>query len=379
MHAAARTDPVFPGMRTLHRYLLRQVFAAFLMAVVIFTFVLLLNEVIKEILARLVTNAITPVQTLEAFALLLPYVLSYSFPMSILAAIMLVLGRFSADQELTAVRAGGISLLTLVSPVLTLSVVLSLVCGVFNLEIAPRSRLAYKTFLVQVGFDRPAALLTEGVFMDYFTNHIIYIGQINGEKLQEVQIYQLNAAGQVESHFHAPTGNFEIDEASSTNKILNLHLFQLRGAQLREDRWIPMMMAEAHPSMEIKPPSKNKRDPKISELTFRELREKLAEVDRRGLDTTPILVHLHRQIANSFACLSFALIGIPLSIRAHRRETSISIVFALLLSLIYYSFITVSQMLATRAEWAPHLIVWLPNFLFQITGAILLRKVNRGV
>lgn len=128
-------------MRTLHRYLLRQVFAAFLMAVVIFTFVLLLNEVIKEILARLVTNAITPVQTLEAFALLLPYVLSYSFPMSILAAIMLVLGRFSADQELTAVRAGGISLLTLVSPVLTLSVVLSLVCGVFNLEIAPRSAL----------------------------------------------------------------------------------------------------------------------------------------------------------------------------------------------------------------------------------------------
>lgn len=366
-------------MKTLHGYLIRQVVVAFVMAVAIFTFVLFLDEVIKEILARLVTNAITPAQTLEAFLLLLPYVLSYSFPMSLLAAIMLVLGRFSADQELTAVRASGISLLTLITPVLILSVVLSGLCALFNLEIAPRSRVAYKSFLQKVGYERPAALLTEGAFLDYFTNHIIYIGQINGQKLKEVQIYQLNATGQVESHFHAPTGNFEIDETTSTNKTLNLHLFQLRGAQLREGRWIPMMMAEAHPSMEIKPPSQTKREPKVSEMTFWTLREKLADLDQRGLDTTPILVHLHRQISSSFACLSFALIGIPLSIRAHRRETSIGIVFALLLSLIYYSFIIVSQLFATHPEFAPHLIVWLPNFIFQITGAVMLRKVSRGV
>ena len=113
-------------------------------------------------------------------------------------------------------------------------------------------------------------------------------------------------------------------------------------------------------------------------MTFRELREKLADVDRRGLDSTPVLVHLHRQISSSFACLSFALIGIPLSIRAHRRETSIGIVFALLLSAIYYSFVIVGQMLTAHAEFAPHLIAWVPNFIFQITGAIMLRKVNRG-
>lgn len=366
-------------MKILHVYLVRQVLTSFVMAVAIFTFVLFLDEMIKEILARLVTGAITPAQTLEAFFLLVPFVLSYSFPMSLLAAIMLVLGRFSADQELTAVRASGISLLTLITPVLSLSVGLSVLCAVFNLEISPRSRVAYKTFLHEVGYQQPAALLKEGVFMDYFTNHIIYIGQIDGQKLKEVQIYQMNSSGQMESHFSAQTGNFEIDNTTSTNEVLNLHLYQMRGAQLREGRWIPMTMAEAHPSMEIKPAAKTNREPRVSEMTFVALREKMEDLDKRGLDTTPILVHLHRQISSSFACLSFALIGIPLSIRAHRRETSIGIVFALLLSLIYYMFIVASQLLATRPEFAPYLIVWLPNFIFQITGMIMLRKVSRGV
>lgn len=363
-------------MRTLHLYLIRQVLAAFIMAAAIFTFMLFLDEVIKEILSRLVTSAITPGQTVEAFALLLPYVLSYSFPMSLMAAIMLVLGRFSADQELTAVRAGGISLLALVSPVLILSVALSLVCGLFNLEIAPKSRVAYKAFLFQIGFDRPNLIMAEGVFMEDFPGNIIYIGNIQGNDLKEVQIYQLNKTNQVESHFHAPTGKFETD---LTNKVVNLHLFGLRGAKLNEGKWVPMMMEEANYRLDLKPPEKTKREAKLTEMTFGELREKLAAVEKLGLDSTPVLVQLHRQVSTSFACFSFALLGIPLSIRAHRRETSIGFIFALLLAMVYYSFIIVSQMLSTHPEYAPHLIVWVPNFIFQITGAILLRRVNRGV
>ena len=388
-------------MKTLHLYLTRQVLATLLMTVTVFTFVLLLGNVLKEILALLVNGQATIGLVMQAIGLLVPFVLVFALPMGMLTATLLVFGRFSADQELTAVRASGVSLVALITPVLLLSAGLSAVSALVNLQIAPECRVAYKLLLFRAGLERATSLIAEGRFMDDFPGYILYVGKKSGSNLQDVRIYSVDAEGKMTNRIDAARATVLSDLAN--NRVF-LRLYKVHEYDLVS--WSSVTTADEFPqTLTNKPVAQPTFNVPLSDLTFPQLCRKLRDLEqiaaqsqplarvsseqlreqKRQLEsikadlTMPVRLQIHRQVSFSFACIGFTLVGIPLGIRAHRRETSAGVAMALILVLIYYSFIIVGQSLETRPDLAPHLIVWLPNFIFQAVGAVLLWRANRGV
>jgi lipopolysaccharide export system permease protein len=284
-----------------------------------------------------------------------------------------------------------------------LAVLFSGLCAYINMELAPRCRAAYKNMLFEIGVSGSLALIPEKQFVrDLPGGYTIYIDKKDGENLRDVFIHQSDDDANVTRWFRAPNGKLVYNE---TNKIMTLTLYGANGAIQEQDNITPVLGEEM--SIELNPRAQKERrqKPKISDMSFTQLREEIADLEelkqqaqpipssspeqlrqqseliklwRRDL-SMPAKVQLHRMVSFSFACIGFTLIGIPLGIRAHRRETSAGIALALILVLVYYSFIIVGQSLDTHSEFAPHLIVWVPNFLFQAIGAVLLWRANRGI
>jgi lipopolysaccharide export system permease protein len=387
-------------VKTLHRYLLRQVIASLVMTLIVFTFVLLLGNALREILPLLVSGQATVWLIAKAFALLIPFVLGFALPMAMLTAVLLTFGRFSADQELTAARASGVSLLSLISPIIILSLLLCGVSAWMNLEVAPRCRVAYNELRFSLKAAIATAKLPEGRFMNFpgKPSYIIYVGKNRKQKLEDVWLYELADGTNRNTTVHAPRGQISLD---TTNKEIVLDLFDAAGTMFAGGQLGSASVMTVR--LDLNASEKADRKPSISDMTFRQLQDELHTLNSRinpplleknpdeatgkkkrtsrnpSDMTEPIRIQMHRQVAFSFACFGFTLVGIPLGIRVHRRETNVGVAIALALVFVYYTFLIIGQSMSSHPELAPHLWMWLPNFIFQAAGMVLLWRANRGV
>jgi lipopolysaccharide export system permease protein len=107
---------------TLHRYIFRELFRIFLLAVVALTLMLSLGSILQPVQEY----GVGPRQVLHFMGYFLPITLTFVLPMAALFACSLVYGRFASDSELDACRASGISLVKLVKPGLTLAIIVTI-------------------------------------------------------------------------------------------------------------------------------------------------------------------------------------------------------------------------------------------------------------
>lgn len=145
-------------MWILTRYLIRLHLAPFLFSLTAVTVLMLLDQVSKRF-ARLVGKGLPWTVIAEVFLLAVPFILAMTLPMSVLVAVLYTFNRLSADNEITAMKAGGVSLPRLVLPVVGAAAVLAGGMVWFNNTILPESNHKLSILLNEIGRKKPTFAL----------------------------------------------------------------------------------------------------------------------------------------------------------------------------------------------------------------------------
>jgi lipopolysaccharide export LptBFGC system permease protein LptF len=375
--------PHFFVLKILDRYLLGSLSLATLMGVALLSIVLVLGNVFKEMLDLLINHNV-PLETVFAFvAFVLPFSMTFTIPWGFLTAVLLVFGRLSADNEVIALRANGVSFPRIFLPVLFFALLMVGICFWINIEAAPRAQWSMLTSLFRIATHDPASMFQADEVVDQFPDRRVYVGSREGNELRNLVVFEIDERGYPSKVVYAKTGTITTDEANQRLllRVKDAHFEQRDQRQPDNVDLIQqgISMEEGVFPMSLKRLIETKkRDKPLTSHTLRELNEALAKPDcpRR----TAHLVEIGKRFSMSLAALAFALIAVPLGITAHRKETSVGFSLSLVIAFSYFFFIIVAEALSKNSHLPAGLIVgliWLPNLLFTGLGVWLFSRLAR--
>ena len=358
----------------------------FLAALGLITFVMTVGALVKAV--DLMARGVSVALIVKFFLLNIPYILSFSMPISTLFAALLLFGRLSMDSEISAMKSCGISLWRLAAPLILLSILFSGICVYVNSEVAPAAKYANRELLRTAGVEEPINLLEEGRFIRDFPGLMIYVGRKSGNVVKDVVAYELDKDGGVKRSVRAKNGEIIADNA---NRLLTVKLYDVRiempdANDSHDVSKTTYINAEYYPIRLDFEKMLNKGKPTVmkrGQMQMKQLVDRIRNVERdfpmlseadRLIEKTRLLVEANQRISVAVGCFSFMLIGIPLGVKSHRKETSIGMVVSLGIVFAYYLFIVVAKALSDYPWLHPNLILWIPLIVAQFIGLWLIRR-----
>jgi lipopolysaccharide export system permease protein len=367
-------------MKMIDRYVSRQLFVNLLFAIAVLSFVLVIGNIFRKLLPLLVNHDL-PVEYLVGFiAYVLPFSLIFTIPWGLLTAVLLVFGRLSADNELTALRSNGVSITRICIPLVFIALLCTAASLWLNVHIAPAAQEEMRATVFNLATRNPMALFGSDQIIDQFPGHKIYVGKKSGNKLENIIVFEIDENSMPMKMTYARTGSLEAD---LPGKRILMHLFGARYQQ--RDAYEPYALDRIRDGISVQEGTlpisldelyeKEKRRASRSMLSLEQLLEQLKNDDPKMRSSSR--TEINKRFSFPMACIVFALVGVPLGITAHRRETSFGFAASLVIGVFYFLFIIVADTLRANAKVHPELLVWLPNVLFLALGFWLFRRLAR--
>jgi len=422
-------------MSTLSKYVLRAHIPAAAAGLAIFYFVLSMDFIV-DYLNLFIAKGVPGLAVLEGFLLSLAWMTVMAVPMAVMVAVLTAFGRLAGDNEITAARATGVNVFSLIAPVLVASVVVALGLFWFGNHALPAANHRLKVLLVDIHKIRPLATIEPGILTDLPGGYTILVDRLDPRtsEIFDVKIHRLEGGEPLQTivadrgHIGSEQGDqyvrielidgeiHELDpnDATRFNRLLferhvinieqgNAELLRSDGVR-RGDR--ELSLADLGSRIEEQRADADAAAVKTADglethlaglldiadgsappglaskvQTERARMLRRAQSDLRAEASTArqvrrLEVEYHKKVSIPFACVVFVLVGAPLGIRSRRGGIGMGAGTGILFFLIYYLFLVGGEQLGDRGLVPPFWAMWSPNVLFGGIGVFLTLSVS---
>lgn len=348
-------------MQILSKYIIKELMPHFLIGLLVFTF-LLLSSTIIELTTVIITKGINYSQLFLITLYSLPPLLVLTIPMALLLALLVGLGRLSADFELIIMRNLGIGPIRLFLPVLIFSLLSWFASSYFMISLTPKANKSMVDLMYKILTTKAYSEIKPRVFYDDLPNITLYINDMTKDlKWRKIfLIYKYSP----EKHriLLANSGNAIMDAKNNT-MIINLY----NGSWHENNEPGKYSYAKFTQyqipikALSLLPSTRAFRSDR--EMTLSELSREIEERKKNNLPYNSHAVEWHKKFSIPFACIIFALVGFIFYLRQMRLNRFSGYSISIFIILLYYTFLIFGERFSDEGYLSPFIGAWLANII----------------
>lgn len=360
-------------IKIIDKYLFKQFVQTIIFGLMTFALIFVIIDMMEN-LDDFIDENVPGKIVIQFYIVFIPEILRLMMPVAVLLASLFVAGKMSNQNELTALKAAGVSLYRFMTPFIITSLIISVLSVYFGGYIVPEAN-KYKVFIERNYMNRGVITSGTNIFFQDSRNRIVSIGSFNVliNQANRVSIQEFNPVDVTQMVSRLDAVKMKYDTTSNTWKIYdgtkrnfiygkeNLEYFSL----LELDY------------LNFTPDEVVKKQTKAEEMTLPELEKFAEEQLRSGNDPGRILIDYHSRYAFAFASFVVVLFGLPIS--SNKRKGGLAVQFGInvLITFVYLVFMQISKSFGKNGLLEPVLTAWFANIVFFIAAIINLIRTNK--
>jgi len=362
-------------MKLIDKHILKEFIPVFLFCLTLFLFLFIIIDLFAN-LDDIIEQQVGIKILLQYYSAFLPSIFTIVTPISALLATLYSLGNLNRQNEIIAMKAGGISTLSIIAPYLFMGLIISLLSFVIDNEFVPNAYQRYNT-IKNEQIEKPGKNERIEIIKDvtlYGADYRIYYAKnynTRTETLNGLIILQHDDQGNL-------TARITADKAEYINDkwiLYDCAIYRLTKTGAR-------VGAPAYFKEKIWPPNEKPKDFARSKhqtqfMSVFELYRYAKKLAKNNQAPAGILIDLYNKVSFSFVSFVIVLIGLPFALMKNKGGTFVYIGIGLGISFLYYFTLIFCGYMGKAGFMPPFISSWLANIIFSIAGLIMLSKTSK--